>query len=417
MDDWAVSVTCVDGDGGTGGTGGAAGEGGAGGMAGAGGEGGTGGAPPECTEDADCASGEICVDNMCVVPLECTEDADCASGEICVDNMCVVAPECTQDADCDDGNQCSVNSCVGGACTTANQEPGVDCDQDGGSVCDGAGACVACNTSAECAEDDNECTEATCQNNQCGQANVANGTSCDGGNGECQAGVCEPAGPPTYDLSTSVFKPYNSLLDVTTGSGDPTTDCAVPDLSGNLGANLTGITGKCIIILPPDVTGSITLEETSTGVFSVTGTQDLVFTIDVTIAAVAAQVVIVTNSSTAFSGTGTGALPGTITLDPLTAPFNINAAATGITNCTATNLATGADVSAAICPLAGLTGGDNALPFPGDPGQRTWSPIVTTATSFQLGGGPSAADGYYLSNPAPLAGNGTQWVALSGVLQ
>jgi hypothetical protein len=218
-------------------------------------------------------------------------------------------------------------------------------------------------------------------------------------------------------LSTSIFKPYNSLLDETTGSGDPATDCAVPDLSGNLGANLTGITGKCIIILPPDVSGSLVLDETSDGVFSVTGTQDLVFTIDVTIAAVAAQVVIVTNSSTAFSGTGTGALPGTITLDPLTAPFNINAAATGITNCTATNLATGADVSTAICPLAGLTGGDNALPFPGDPGQRTWSPIVTTATSFQLGGGPSAADGYYLSNPAPLAGNGTQWVALSGVLQ
>ena len=105
------------------------------------------------------------------------------------------------------------------------------------------------------------------------------------------------------------------------------------------------------------------------------------------------------------------------TLDPLTAPFNINAAATGITNCTATNLATGVDVSDAICPLAGLMGGDNPLPFPGDPFMRTFPPIAVGASTFALGAGPADPTGWYLSNPPALAGNGTQWVGLSGVLQ
>ena len=47
MDDWAVSVTCVDGDGGTGGSGGAGGAGGEAGAGGAGGEAGAGGAGGE----------------------------------------------------------------------------------------------------------------------------------------------------------------------------------------------------------------------------------------------------------------------------------------------------------------------------------------------------------------------------------
>jgi hypothetical protein len=163
--------------------------------------------------------------------------------------------------------------------------------------------------------------------------------------------------------------------------------------------------------------GTMWRDETSPCNFDVTVTQNLSFTIDVTIAAVAAQVVIVTNSSTVLTGTGTGSAPGTITLDPLTAPFNINAAATGITNCTATNLATGVDVSDAICPLAGLMGGDNPLPFAGDPFMRTFPPIAVGASTFALGAGPADPTGWYLSNPPALAGNGTQWVGLSGVLQ
>lgn len=245
-----------------------------------------------------------------------------------------------------------------------------------------------------------------------GSGGGAGGAGGAGGGGPVACGDME--GGPLYDLSGGLFKVYNSLLPDDTGSGEYATDCAVPDLSSNPGANLTGITAKCLIIAPPDISGCMQFEETSAGNFDVTGTQNLSFVIDVTIPAVAAQVVITTNSVTTFSGTGTGALPGTITMDALTAPFNINAVATGTTNCTATNTATMADVSDSICPLAGLEGGDNSLPFDGDPGQRTFPPLAVTADTFEMGAGPTDATGYYLANPAAIAGNGTQWPALLG---
>jgi hypothetical protein len=232
---------------------------------------------------------------------------------------------------------------------------------------------------------------------------------------ECPDVPCgNMAGGPLFDLSASVFKPYNSLLEDTTGTGDFRTDCAVPDLSGNPGANLTGITAKCALITPPGVCGCMQFDETSSGNFDVTGEQTLEFVIDVTIASVTARVEITTNSVTTFTGTASGALPGTITLDGLGDGFNVNAAATGNVNCKATNTESGADVSNAICPLANLMGGDNPVPLPRDPGMRTFPPLTIGADIFELGAGPADASGWYLSNPAPLAGNGTQWVALTG---
>ena len=257
--------------------------------------------------------------------------------------------------------------------------------------------------------DDNESTGGT------GGTGGSAGNGGEGGEGGGMAQCGDPAGGPLFDLSASLFKPYNSLLDDNTGSGDPATDCAVPDLSGNSGANLTGIIDKCLIISPPDIIGCMQFEETSTGNFDVTGEQTLSFVIDVTVAAVSAQVVITTDSVTTFTATGTGALPGTITLDDLGDGFNMNAAASGNVNCQATNTNTGEDLSAVVCPLANLMGGDNSVPLPGDPGTRTFPPLTVTDTDFQLGGGSADAGGWYLVNPAPLAGNGTQWAVLSGV--
>jgi hypothetical protein len=214
-----------------------------------------------------------------------------------------------------------------------------------------------------------------------------------------------------------VFKPYSSLLDPVTGTGDFRTDCAAPDLRGNPGNNLTSIYTQCIPIVSPGVCGCMQFTETSSGNFDVTGEQTLEFVIDVSITSVNARVVITTNSVTKFTGTGSGALPGSITLNPLTAPFNVNAAATGNVNCQATNTSSGADVSAAVCPLANLMGGDNSVPLPGDPGMRTFPPLTTGVDTFELGSGPADPSGWYLSNPAPLGGNGTQWVALAGALE
>jgi hypothetical protein len=372
-----------------------------------------------CTNPADPgANGTTCTTNPGNATLG---DGVCDASAPASDGFCRDVNRC-DGVDCGDGNDCTQDLCdlADGSCSNPNEGAGTLCDSGAG-ICDGGGACVDNCAGVDCS-DGNQCTDDVCDSlagGTCSNPNSPAGSACD----TCGASACGCDGggscevrPPTYNLSLSVFKPYNGLLDETTGSGDPYTDCAVPDLAGNPGANLTGITGKCILIVPPDIQGFMVLNETSAGNFDVTIQQDLVFVIDVTIAAVNANVNIVTDSSTRLTNTGTGANPGTITLTPLTAPFNINAAATGLTVCTATNTATGDDVSDAICPLAGLMGGDNPLPFEGDPFMRTMPPINTTDTGFQMGGGPADATGWYLSNPAPLAGNGTQWLAYAGDL-
>jgi len=263
-----------------------------------------------------------------------------------------------------------------------------------------------------CGDDDGG-TAGTGGTGATGGTGGAGGTGGTGGMAACG----DPTGGPLFDLSAAVFKPYNSLLPEMTGSGNFLTDCAAPDLTGNPGANLTGIDTQCLILTPPDISGCMQFEETSAGVFDVTGEQTLSFVIDITVPAPAAQVIITTNSVTAFSGTATGSLPGTITMDDLMmGTGNVVAAATGIVNCQALDPGTGADISAGVCPLANLDAGDNTVPLPGDPGSRTFPPITVGADTFELGAGPADPTGWYLVNPSPLAGNGTQWAAFAGVL-
>ena len=54
--------------------------------------------PPECTTDADCDEGYMCVNQKCVkkpVPDTCETDADCPAGYICEDEECVKEPAVT----------------------------------------------------------------------------------------------------------------------------------------------------------------------------------------------------------------------------------------------------------------------------------------------------------------------------------
>jgi len=71
---------------------------------------------------------------------------------------------------------------------------------------EGAGGC---SVPADCPDDGNECTAATCDSGACGTANVADGTACDSGAGTCSAGVCEPSGPIAceYDQDFEALDP------------------------------------------------------------------------------------------------------------------------------------------------------------------------------------------------------------------
>ncbi|MBT8453625.1 MAG: hypothetical protein KJO40_16795, partial [Deltaproteobacteria bacterium] len=116
----------------------------------------------------------------------------CSAGE-CVDNNlcdgvdCTSSNECVQDGTCDPAD----GQCIAGA-----NEPTDTACSDGGTVCDGAGACVECNIDGQCPEDGNECTVAVCDDSDgCLQNNVMDGLDCDfgGSAGVCESGTCVAA--------------------------------------------------------------------------------------------------------------------------------------------------------------------------------------------------------------------------------
>ncbi len=118
----------------------------------------------------------------------CNSDAGACSGGECVTNNLCDGVDCTSSNQCVDDGACDPadGTCIAGANVPAD----VACDQDGGTVCDGNGACVECNNIGQCTSDSNECTVATCEAGQCGMANVADGTACADATGACSGGVC-----------------------------------------------------------------------------------------------------------------------------------------------------------------------------------------------------------------------------------
>jgi hypothetical protein len=120
---------------------------------------------------------------------ECNGGAGACSAGVCLDNSLCDGVDCTSANDCVQDGSCDPAS---GECIPGSNEP-VDTACTEGGVCDGQGDCVECNSAAQCADDGNECTAAACDSNTCSTGNVADGTSCDGGNGQCMSGVCEAA--------------------------------------------------------------------------------------------------------------------------------------------------------------------------------------------------------------------------------
>jgi hypothetical protein len=58
---------------------------------------------------------------------------------------------CDKAADCADGNPCTDDKCTAGVCENSNKAKGSSCGLGREGVCDGAGSCVECTSSAGCA--------------------------------------------------------------------------------------------------------------------------------------------------------------------------------------------------------------------------------------------------------------------------
>lgn len=95
----------------------------------------------------------------------------------------------------DDGNDCSIDRCEADVPVNVLAPEGTPCAQDGGSVCDATGACVACNVAADCAVGSTACQTATCLGSACMFEPAPNDTPLPvQTNGDCRFDVCDGLG-------------------------------------------------------------------------------------------------------------------------------------------------------------------------------------------------------------------------------
>ena len=145
----------------------------------------------DCTEDT-CESDSGCLDPEPLTGTDCSDGSLCTTEDKCEQGVCVGAA-----TECDDDNVCTDDSCdeIDGQCINFPNELACDdldpCTKD--DMC-GAGTCQG--VPDDC-DDGNQCTENWCQEGVgCQTANVEDGTGCDDGEecwvgDTCQSAVCE----------------------------------------------------------------------------------------------------------------------------------------------------------------------------------------------------------------------------------
>lgn len=158
-----------------------------------------------CTKDS--CNGTICVNDAVAdgTPVADPSDTDC------VEDVCLAGKVQTVADDSEiheDDNDCTTNGCASSNPVHDPLDVGTPCGTNG--KCNGAGACVGCNTNADCGITD-ACTTSTCTANVCDVSHAPSGTPA-GPNGalnDCKQMVCDGSGgeqegtdsgdPPTTD--------------------------------------------------------------------------------------------------------------------------------------------------------------------------------------------------------------------------
>jgi hypothetical protein len=151
-----------------------------------------------CMTDAQCCMGLVCSFGACVTPRMCMlpvqTPGDCLTATCDAAGTIIVSADPT-DLPPDDGNACTSEQCMGIQPLHVPVPPGTPCNQNGGVVCNGAGTCVMCLTSVECAGADTECEARTCANGTCGLSLVAAGTPVSQQiPGDCRRNQCDGQG-------------------------------------------------------------------------------------------------------------------------------------------------------------------------------------------------------------------------------
>ncbi|MDP3504751.1 MAG: lamin tail domain-containing protein [Myxococcales bacterium] len=163
-----------------------------------------------------------------------------------------------------DGNQCTNDLCSNGTPSNAPATLDTSCAQNGGTVCNATGTCVACNTASQCTGSDTDCQTRTCTSNTCGFSYASNGTPVSAQvSGDCKQVQCNGSGGTTAaNLDSDVPVDGAQCTDDVCTMGVPSN----PPLSAGAMCNQSGGTscdGAGACVAPPTVVSTTPADGTT----------------------------------------------------------------------------------------------------------------------------------------------------------
>jgi hypothetical protein len=239
--------------------------------------------PADCGSDTACAT-QTCVNNTCGVAFQpASHVVGLGTVGDCRDDVCDGAGNVVTaggvnlgDVPASDGLDCTTELCDPGTTNPASgfTTAGTPCDDNGGAVCSGAGACVACVASSDCSGtpstpfcsagnqcvaclapsdcpgSDTECQTRTCTAGACGFSFTASGTPLASQTpGDCQEVQCNGVGG-TVSVANDLDEPAddgNQCTDDTCSSGAPVHPALPADTACNQnGGDLCDGNGVCV---------------------------------------------------------------------------------------------------------------------------------------------------------------------------
>jgi hypothetical protein len=207
-----------------------------------------------CTMPSDCGTDTFCRVRTCVatvcgftftaagtaLPGAQQVAADCLELQ-CDGNGGVQAVPSATDLPADDGNECTADSCQNGVAVHPPLPLDSVCSQ-GGVVCDGNGACVACNSPGQCPDQGTVCQSATCMANSCGLMNTPDDALAPAGSqtdGDCSVVLCDGVG------GTKTNADANDLPDDLNDCTDDVCTGTTPSNPPTMAGTACGTAGTC----------------------------------------------------------------------------------------------------------------------------------------------------------------------------
>jgi hypothetical protein len=222
---------------------------------------GTGAACVQCNSAAQCPGGpdNECRSRTCSATGQCsvvlTADGTVVSTQIagdCKRSQCqagaIVSVADATDPTID-GNACTQNLCNGATPANPPQPSGMACADNGGSVCNGMGACLHCNVASDCpGGPDTECHARVCTAGACSISFTAPGTRAAAQSpGDCLVNVCNAGNVEPRVDPTDVFVDGNACTqDLCTGGTPSNPPVASGTTCGQNGGLFCDADGTCV---------------------------------------------------------------------------------------------------------------------------------------------------------------------------